>query len=74
MKQVKSQATDLRIIAFDSKFYALKHWNINNTIVDKDRPGLNKIKNLHETSQIVSYRPDDHRFLLEILRPESWYR
>ena len=72
MKQVKSQATDLRIIAFDSKFYALKHGTIKNAIVDKDRPSLIKIKNLHETGQIMSYRPDNHRFRLELLRPETW--
>ena len=42
-------------------------------IVDKDRASLTKIKNLHETGQIISYRPENHRFRLEILRPETWY-
>ena len=37
MKQVKSQATDLRISGIDSKFYALKHGSIKNEIVDKDK-------------------------------------
>ena len=64
----------MRIIAFDSKFYALKHGTIKNAIVDEDKLSLDKVENLHETSQIVSYRPENHRFLLEILRPESWYR
>ena len=54
------------------KNYALKHGTITNDIVDKDRPSLTKIKNLHETDQIVSYRPDNHRFRLETLRPETW--
>ena len=56
MKQFESEATDLRIIAFDSKFHALKHGAIKKAIVDKDRPSLIKIKNLHETSKIISYR------------------
>ena len=43
MKLVKSCATDLRII--DSKCYALKHGNIENAIVDKDRPSLINNKN-----------------------------
>ena len=72
MKQVNSYSTHLIIIAFESKFYFLKHGNIKNAIVDKDRPSLTKIKNLHETGQIVSYRPENHRFRLEILRPETW--
>ena len=32
---------------------------------DKDRPSLDKIKKLHETDQIVSYRPENHRFRLD---------
>ena len=72
MKHVKTQATDLRIIAFDSNCYALKHGTIKNAIVDKDRPNLIKIKNLHETGQIISYRPENHRFRLEILHSETW--
>ena len=72
MKPVKSKATDTRIDGIDSMFYALKHGTIKNAIVDKDRPSLTKIKNLHETGQIVSYRPENHRFRLEILRPETW--
>ena len=63
----------MRIIAFDSKFYALKHGTIKIAIVDKDRLSLDKVENLHETGQIVSYRPENHRFRLEILRPETWY-
>ena len=55
----------------DSKFYALKHGTIKNAIVDKDTPSLTKIKNLHETGQNVSYRPENHRFRLEIVRPET---
>ena len=73
MKQVKSLATDLKIIAFDSKFYALKHRTIKNGIVDKDRLSLDKVEHLHETVQIISYRPENHCFRLEILRPETWY-
>ena len=45
---------------------------LKNAIEDKDKLRLDKFKNLHETSQIVSYRPDNHRFRLEILRPETW--
>ena len=56
MTQVKSLATDLRIIAFDSNFHALKHGSIKNEIVDKDKASLTKIKKLHETGQIISYR------------------
>ena len=41
--------------------------------VDKDRASLTKVKNLHETGQIISYRLENHRFRLEILRPETWY-
>ena len=74
MKQVKSEATDLIIIAFDSKFYARKHGTIKNAIVDKDRLSLDKVENLHETGQIVSYRPENHRFRLDFLRLEPWYR
>ena len=59
MKQVKSEATDLRISGIDLKFYALKHGTIENAIVDKDRPSLTKIKNLHEIGRIISYRPDN---------------
>ena len=59
MKQVKSQSTDLRISGIDSKFYALKHGAIKNAIVDKDRPSLTKITNLHETGQIISYRSEN---------------
>ena len=54
--------------------YALTHGTIKNAIVDKDRLSLDEVENLHETSQIVSYRPEDHRFRLEMLRAESWYR
>ena len=73
MKQVKSLATDLRIIAFRLKFYALKHGAIKIAIVDKDRLSLDKVENLHEPGQIVSYRPENHCFRLESLRPDSWY-
>ena len=59
-------------MAFDSKFHALKHGTIKGKIVDKDRLSLDKVENLHETGQIVSYRPENHRFRLEILRPETW--
>ena len=69
--QLGYNATDLTIIAFDSKFYALKQGTIKNVIVDKDKPSSIKIKNLHETGQIVSYRPDNHRFRLEMLCPET---
>ena len=48
MKQVKSEVKDLRIIAFDAKFYALKHGTVKNAIVDKDGPSLTKFKNPHE--------------------------
>ena len=41
--------------------------------VDEDKASLTKIKNLHETGQNVSYRPENHRFRLAILRPETWY-
>ena len=58
MKQVKSEASDLRISGIDSKFSVLKHGTIRKAIVDKDRPSFTKIGNLHETSQIVSYRPE----------------
>ena len=68
MKQVKSQATDLRVIAFDSKFYSLKHGTIKNTIVDKDSLSLDNVENLHEAG------PENHRFRLDFLQPESWYR
>ena len=44
----------MRIIAFESKFYALKHRTIKNAIVDKDRLSLDKVENLHDTGQIVS--------------------
>ena len=54
------------------KFYALKHGTIKNGIVDEDRPSLIKIKNLHETGQLISYRPDNHRFRLDVLRPGAW--
>ena len=37
---------------------------LKNAIVYKDRPSSTKIKNLHETGQIVSYRPENHRFRL----------
>ena len=62
----------MRISGIDSTFYALKHGTIKNATVDKDRPSLTKIKNLHETGQIVSYRPENHRFRLELLRLETW--
>ena len=52
--------------------YALKHGNIKIAIVDKDRLRLDKVEHLHETGQVVSYRPENHRFRLEILRPETW--
>ena len=73
MNQVKSQATDLRIIAFDSNVYALKHGTIKNATVDKDRLSLDKVENLHETGQIVSYRLENHRIRLDLVCPESWY-
>ena len=73
MKQVKSIATDLKISGIDCKIYALKHGTIKNAIADKDRPSLTRIKHLHETGQIVSYKPDSHRFRLVCLRAESWY-
>ena len=41
--------------------------------VDKDRASLTKVKNLHETDEIISYRPENHCFRFEILRPEPWY-
>ena len=62
----------MRIIAFDLNFYPLKHGTIKNAIVDKDRLSLDKVENLYETSQIMSYRPENHRFRLEILRTETW--
>ena len=71
MKQVKSYATDLRIIAFDSNFYALKYGTIHNTSVDKDRLSVDEVEQLDETGQIVSYRHENHCFRFEILRPES---
>ena len=73
MKPVKSQATDLRIIAFDSKFYAPKHGTSKIAIVNEDRLSSDKVESLHETCQIVNYRPENHRFRLEHLRPESWH-
>ena len=73
MKQVKSAVADQRIIAFDSICYALKHGTIKIAIVDKDTLRLDEAENLHETCQIVSYRPENHCFRLEILRPETWY-
>ena len=39
---------------------------------DKDTLSLDKVENLHETSQIASYRPENHRFRFEMLRPETW--
>ena len=41
------------------EFYALKHGTIKDAIVDKDRLSLDKVENLHETGQIVSYRPEN---------------
>ena len=73
MQQVESVATDLRIIAFDSKFNASKHGTITIAIVDKDRLNLDKVENLHDTGQIVSYRSENHHFRLEVLRAEAWY-
>ena len=35
-------------------------------------PSLDQVENLHETVQIVSYRPENHRFRIKILRPETW--
>ena len=67
MKQIKSVTTDLRIIAFDLNFYALKPGTIKNAIVDKDRLSLDEVENLHERGQIVSYRVDNHRFRLDLL-------
>ena len=64
--------TDLRISGIGSTFYALKHGTVKNAIVDKDRPSLTKIKNQHEPGQIVSYKPENHRFRLQMLRPETW--
>ena len=46
---------------------------LKNAIADKDRLSLDEVENLHETGQIVSYRPENHRFRLENLRPETWY-
>ena len=40
--------------------------------VDKDKASLTKIKNLHEASQTISYRPKHHHFELEMLRAETW--
>ena len=37
MKQIKTQATDLKISGIESKFYALKHGGIKNEIGDKDK-------------------------------------
>ena len=62
----------MRIIGFDSKFYARKHGSINTAIVDKDRLRLDEVENLNETDQIVSYKPENHRFRLDCLRPETW--
>ena len=42
--------------------------------LSNDRPSLDQVKNLHEIGQIVSYRPENHRVRLEILRPETWDR
>ena len=64
----------MRIIAFDLNFYALEHGTIKIALVDEDGLSLNKFENIHETGQIVSYRPENHRFQLEMSRPESWYR
>ena len=52
--------------------YALKHGTLKNTIVDKDRLSLDEIEKKYETGQIVSYRPENHRFRLELFRPETW--
>ena len=62
----------MRISGIDSNCYALKQGTIRNAIVDEDRPSLTKVKNLHETGQIISYRLENHRFRLEILGPETW--
>ena len=40
--------------------------------VKKDRLRLDEIENLHEAGQIVSYRPENHCFRLDFLRPETW--
>ena len=53
-------------------FYVLKDGTIENAIVDKDRLSLDEVGNLHETRQIVSNRPENHRFRLEMLRLETW--
>ena len=55
----------------ESNLYVLKHESIKNAIVDKDIASLTKIKNLYETGQIVSYRPENHRFRFQNLRPET---
>lgn len=55
-------------------FSALKHGTIKNASVDKDRPGITKIENLHETGQILSYRLENQRDRLDLLRLETWYR
>ena len=49
-----------------------RFWTIKNATVDKDRLSLDEVENLHETDEIVSYRPEKDRFRLEILRPETW--
>ena len=41
--------------------------------VDKDRASLTKVKNLHETGQIISYRLENLRLRLELLRLETRY-
>ena len=38
---------------------------LNNAIVDKDRLSFDEVEHLHGTSQIVSYRPDNHRIRLD---------
>ena len=44
---------------------------MKNKIEEGDKLSLDEIKNLYETGQIVSYRPDNHRFRRIFLRPEA---
>ena len=43
-------------------FCAPKHGSIEKEIVDKDKASLTKIKNIHETSKIISYSGIDSQF------------
>ena len=44
------------------------------TPLEQRQSKFNQNQNLHETGQIISYRPENHRFRLECLRPETWYQ